>query len=54
MIGKKKYNKKKTKRQTTLQEIWKHILEFIANYKITEKLFNADGTPYNPENNPEN
>jgi hypothetical protein len=30
-----------------LDEIWEHILEFIANHKTSEKLFNSDGTPYN-------
>jgi hypothetical protein len=41
-----KYNKEEAERQTALQEIWNHILEFIANHKTTEKLFNSDGTEY--------
>jgi hypothetical protein len=31
-----------------LDKIWEHILEYIANHKTTEKLFNFDDTPYNP------
>jgi predicted oxidoreductase len=50
----KKYNKEEAERQTALQEIWNHILEFIANHKIIEKLFNFDGTEYNPDNIAEN
>jgi uncharacterized membrane-anchored protein len=42
-----KYNKEEAERQTVLQEIWNHILEFIANHKTSEKLFNFDGTEYN-------
>jgi hypothetical protein len=49
-----KCNKEEAERQTALQEIWKYILEFIANYKTTEKLFNADGIEYNPENTSKN
>jgi uncharacterized membrane-anchored protein len=29
-----------------LDELWEHILEFIANHKTSEKLFNFDGTEY--------
>jgi DNA repair ATPase RecN len=53
-----KYNKEEVERQSALQEIWNHILEFIANHRTTEKLFNFDGMEYNPnrfaENNSEN
>ena len=44
-----KYNKEEGERQAILEEIWKHILEYIANYKTTVPLFNFDGTPYNPD-----
>jgi hypothetical protein len=27
-------------------ELWEHILEFIANHKTSEKLFIFDGTEY--------
>jgi vancomycin resistance protein YoaR len=47
-----KYNKEEGERQAILEEIWKHILKYIANYKTTIPLFNFDGTPYNPDNEP--
>jgi hypothetical protein len=49
-----KYNKEEAKRQIALEEIWKHILEFIANLKTTKSLFYPDETEYNSENNSEN
>jgi dipeptidase len=48
-----KYNKEEVEKHLIL-EIWKHILEFIANHKITEKLFYPNSTEYNSENNSEN
>jgi hypothetical protein len=45
-----KYNKEET-RQPALEEIWDHILEFIADYKTTENLFYPDDTNTISENN---